>query len=241
MPNADGQADSHDAARDGAASDALIRIVIAEDHAFVQEGTRRLLEREPDMEVVGTASDGAEAVELTERLHPSIVLMDIAMPEMDGIEATRRIRVCCPDMPVLILSAYDDDQYVFALVEAGAAGYLLKDVSGEQLVDAIRAVTRGESVLHPTIAGKIMRRMARAEPLQPTEPIDTLSTRELAVLRLAARGLGNDAIALQLQLSPRTVQAHLSHVFSKMRVSSRTQAVVEALRRNWIRLEELDP
>ncbi len=241
MANADSRADSQDVAPDGGASSPPIRIVIAEDHAFVQEGTRRLLEREPDMQVAGVAVDGATAVALTERLRPNVVLMDIAMPGMDGIEATRRIRASCPDIPVLILSAYDDDQYVFALVEAGAAGYLLKDVSGDQLVDAIRAVTRGESVLHPTIAGKIMRRMARSDPPQPANPVDTLSERELAVLRLAARGLGNDAIALQLQLSPRTVQAHLSHIFAKMRVSSRTQAVVEALRRNWISLEELDP
>jgi DNA-binding NarL/FixJ family response regulator len=241
VANTDGRADSQESAQDAAVSSTPIRIVIAEDHAFVQEGTRRLLEREPDIEVAGVAADGAVAVALTERLRPNLVLMDIAMPGMDGIAATRRIRASCPDIPVLILSAYDDDQYVFALVEAGAAGYLLKDVSGDQLVDAIRAVTRGESVLHPTIAGKIMRRIARADPPRTAEATDTLSARELAVLRLAARGLGNDAIALELQLSPRTVQAHLSHIFAKMRVSSRTQAVVEALRRDWIRLEELDP
>ncbi len=219
--------------------DAPIRIVIAEDHAFVMEGTRRLLNMEPDMEVVGEASDGEQAIALVERLNPTIVLMDIAMPNVDGIEATRRIRAARPSLPVLILTAYDDDEYVFALVEAGAAGYLLKDIRGDQLVESIRAVSRGESVLHPAVARKVMRRVggSAGEPPSPAEP---LSSRELEVLRLAASGLGNDAIALRLELSARTVQAHLSHIFTKMGVSSRTQAVISALRHGWIRLEELE-
>ncbi len=217
-----------------------IRIVIAEDHAFVREGTTRLLAREPDMEVVGTASDGAEAVALAIELRPSVLLMDIAMPEIDGIEATRRVRAACPEIPVLILSAYDDDQYVSAVVEAGAAGYLLKDVRGDQLVDAIRSVVRGESVLHPVIAGKIMQRIVDGER-QHDVRADVLSARELTVLKLAAQGLTNDAIALKLKFSPRTVQSHLSRIFSKMQVGSRTQAVVEALRRGWIDLDEIGP
>lgn len=217
-----------------------IRIVIAEDHAFVQEATTRLLAREPDMEVVGTASDGAEAVALTKELRPSVLLMDIAMPECDGIEATRRVREACPEIAVLILSAYDDDQYVAAVVEAGAAGYLLKDVRGDQLVDAIRSVVRGKSVLHPVIAGKIMQRIADGERRTDVRQ-EVLSARELTVLTLAARGLSNDAIALELKLSPRTVQPHLSKIFSKMRVGSRTQAVVEALRRDWIDLDAIGP
>lgn len=219
--------------------DVPIRIVIAEDHAFVQEGTRRLLDMEPDMHVIGEAKDGVEAVELVEKLDPTLVLMDISMPRMDGIEATRRIRAMQPALPVLILSAYDDDQYVFALVEAGAAGYLLKDIRREELVDAIRAVSRGESVLHPTIARKVMQRFGGYRGDGPPRT-DTLSEREIEVLRLAAGGAGNDAIALELGVSARTVQSHLSNVFSKLRVGSRTQAVIAALRQGLIRLEEIE-
>jgi DNA-binding NarL/FixJ family response regulator len=220
-------------------SPAQIRLLIAEDHAFVREGTSRLLELEPDMTVVGEARDGLEAVELVERLNPTLVLMDIAMARMDGIEATRQIRVHRPDLPVLILSAYDDDQYIFALVEAGAAGYLLKDIRQEELVAAIRAVNRGESVLHPTIARKIMLRLGgRSEP--PAATVETLSDRETEVLRLAAGGASNAAIALRLEVSPRTVQAHLSNVFAKLGVGSRTQAVIAALRTGVIELEHIE-
>ncbi len=235
MVGSDGQRDGH-----ASAESDKIRIVIAEDHAFVLEGTTRLLAREPDMEVVGTAANGAEAVALTKELRPTVLLMDIAMPEFDGIEATRRLREECPEIPVLILSAYDDDQYVSAVVEAGAAGYLLKDVRGDQLVDAIRSVVHGRSVLHPVIAGKIMQRIADGEQQTDAVP-DVLSARERTVLTLAAQGLSNDAIALKLKLSPRTVQSHLSKIFSKMRVGSRSQAVVEALRRGWIDLDEIGP
>ena len=197
--------------------DAPIRIVIAEDHAFVQEGTRRLLEMEPDMHVIGEASDGIEAIELVETLDPTLVLMDISMPRMDGIEATRRIRAMRPDLPVLILSAYDNDQYVFALVEAGAAGYLLKDIHHQQLIDSVRAVSRGESVLHPTSARKVMQRLGGYQgDMAPAT--DALSDREIEVLRLAASGAGNDAIALNLGVSARTVQSHLSNVFAKLGV-----------------------
>jgi DNA-binding NarL/FixJ family response regulator len=223
-----------------AAAGKPIRIVIAEDHAFVSEGTRRLLDMEPDMEVIGEASDGAEALALVEQLAPTLVLMDISMPNVDGIEATRRIREIRPDLPVLILTAYDDDQYVFALVEAGAAGYLMKDIRGDQLVDAIRAVSRGESVLHPTIARKVLRRIGE-RPATPHVDADDLTAREIEVLRLAAGGLGNDAIALELDVSPRTVHAHLSRIFAKLSANSRTQAVIEALRRGLIRLEEIEP
>jgi two-component system, NarL family, response regulator LiaR len=220
-------------------TEAPIRIVIAEDHAFVQEGTRRLLDMEPDMHVIGVAPDGVEAIEIVERLDPTLVLMDISMPRMDGIEATRRIRAMKPELPILILSAYDDDQYVFALVEAGAAGYLLKDIRREELVDAIRSVSRGESVLHPTIARKVMQRFGGYRGDQQSAT-DTLTEREVEVLRLAAGGAGNDAIALELGVSARTVQSHLSNVFAKLGVGSRTQAVIAALRQGLIRLEEIE-
>ena len=217
-----------------------VRVLIVDDHALVSEGTRRLLELEPDMAVVGVARNGVEALELVAREHPSVVLMDIEMPEMDGIEATTRISAEFPDVAVLVLSAYDDDEYVERLVEAGAAGYLLKDVRGDQLFEAIRSVARGDSALHPTIARKVMRSLT-ASNQGAADHGEVLSERELTVLRLAARGLANEAIALELGISARTAQAHLSNVFAKMHVESRTQAVVEALRRRWIRLEELEP
>src|SRR4030042_1581527 len=137
-----------------------IKVILAEDHDLVREGTRSLLEREPDMEVVGEASDGEEAVELVSRLHPHVVLMDIAMPKVNGIEATRRIKQIYPATATLILTAYDNDQYIMALLEAGAAGYLLKNVKGSELVNAIRAVYAGEAVLHPAIARKVFNRIA---------------------------------------------------------------------------------
>jgi len=212
-----------------------IRIVIAEDHVFVREGTRRLLEQVPGFEVVGEAGDGSEAVALVERLRPDVVLIDIAMPGVNGIEATRRIKARQPGTTVLVLTAYDDDQYVFALLEAGAAGYLLKDVRSSQLVEAIRAVHAGEPVLHPVIERKVLQRFA-ARRFEDQEQV-RLSERELEVLRLAARGAGNKEIGLALGLSGRTVQAHLAHIFTKLDVASRTEAVIYALRRGWISLD----
>src|SRR6266849_7928864 len=138
----------------------LIRVLLADDHALVREGTRRLLEAENDVEVVAEAASGEEAIEATKRLHPDIAIMDIAMPGMGGIEATRAIKVSCPETAVLVLSAYDDEPYLIALLEAGAAGFLLKNVHGKELVSAIRAVSRGESVLQPSLAEKIMQRMS---------------------------------------------------------------------------------
>jgi NarL family two-component system response regulator LiaR len=216
-----------------------IRIVLADDHVVFREGTRGLLEREDDLEVVGEADHGEEAVALVTQLQPDVALIDIAMPKLNGIEATRQIKAICPATAVLILTAYDDDQYVFALLEAGAAGYLLKDVRARDLVEAIRAVNAGESVLHPVIARKVVNRFARP----PGEPVaesalDRLTEREMEVLRLAAKGMSNKEIAQELILSVRTVHGHLSNIFSKLLVGSRTEAVLYALRRGWLTLED---
>jgi NarL family two-component system response regulator LiaR len=217
-----------------------ITILLADDHVLLRQGTRQLLEREDDMNVVGEAGDGEEAARLAADLHPDVVIMDIAMPKMNGIEATRRLKEIHPDSAVLILSAYDDDQYVFAILEAGAAGYLLKDVPSEELVEAIRAVHAGESILHPAIARKIVNRFA--SPRETSEDgieADQLSEREMEVLKLAAEGMTNMEIANQLALSVRTIQGHLSNIFSKMQVGSRTEAVIQALRKGWFGLEDI--
>lgn len=218
-----------------------IRIIFAEDHVLVREGTRQLLDRQEDLEVVGEAADGVEAVELVRRLSPDLAILDIAMPRMGGIEATRRIKALAPKTSVLILTAYDDDQYVFALLEAGAAGYLLKDVSANELVRAVRAVHSGEPVLHPAISRKVLSRFAegREDAAQRNNEGASLTDRETEVLRLAAKGMSNAAIAQELSLSSRTVQVHLTHIFAKLDVASRTEAVITALRKGWFSLEEL--
>ena len=207
---------------------------------MVREGTRRILEQERDMEVVGEAGDGEEAVNLATSLKPDVAIMDISMPKMDGIEATRRIKVVCPSINVLILSAYDDDQFIFSLLEAGAAGYLLKSVRSRELLDAIRAVYSGESVLHPSIARKVLNRFVSASGKpEGKEPSGMLSDREMEVLKLAAKGLSNQDIAEKLCLSIRTVQGHLGHIFNKLQVGSRTEAVVRALKEGWVTLDDV--
>ena len=216
-----------------------IRILLAEDHAIVREGTRELLEQEEDLQVVGEAVDGEEAVRMTTTLSPDVVIMDIAMPKLNGIEATKQIKARCPATAVLILTAYDDDQYVFALLDAGAAGYLLKNVRGRELIEAVRQVAMGEAVLHPTVARKVLNRFASSPgQASPEEALDQLTPREMEVLKLAAKGITNQAIADELVVSVRTVQAHLNHTFGKLGVGSRTEAVMYALRRGWLTLED---
>jgi DNA-binding NarL/FixJ family response regulator len=219
-----------------------ISVIIAEDHAFVREGTRELLEREEDIEVTGEAANGAEAVALVEQLNPDVAILDISMPVMTGIEATERIKAMRPATAVLILTAYDDDPYVFALLKAGAAGYLLKDVPSTELVRAVRAVHTGEPVLHPTIARKVLARFAAENETQP-QSRDThgqITARERDVLRLAACGMSNARIADRLFVSVRTVQVHLTNIFNKLGVGSRTEAVIAGLRRGLINLDDLD-
>jgi len=219
-----------------------IRVIIAEDHAVVREGTRQLLEQEPDIEIVGEAANGAEAVALVEGTSPDVAIVDISMPVMSGIEATERIKAVKPSTAVLILTAYDDDQYVFALLAAGAAGYLLKDVPSAEVVRAVRSVHGGEPVLHPAIARKVLARFAsegqREEPSRDDRAL--LTEREREILRLAACGMSNARIADDLSVSARTVQAHLTHIFDKLAVGSRTEAVIAGLRRGVLHLEDLD-
>lgn len=217
-----------------------IKVLIADDHAVVREGTRQILEQEPDIKVVAEAGDGEEAVRLVGVYKPDVAIVDISMPKVDGIEATKQIKKLYPTVAVLILTAYDDDQFVFSLIEAGAAGYLLKSIRSRELIEAVRAVYNGESVLHPAIARKVLNRFApTARENMKQKPVQMLSEREMEVLKLAARGLSNQEIAAGLYLSLRTVQAHLGHIFNKLQVSSRTEAVVHALKKGWISLDEV--
>jgi NarL family two-component system response regulator LiaR len=219
----------------------IIKVLIADDHALFREGTRNLIDQEKDMKVIGEASDGEEAVKLVTELKPHVILMDIAMPIVNGIEATKQIKARFPKTAVLILTAYDNDQYIVALLEAGAAGYLLKDVSGRNLVNAIRAVFAGEAILHPSIASKVFSHFGKTTSLSSEEPavISDLSEREIEILKMAARGMSNQDIAIHLYLSRRTIQSHLANIFRKMDVGSRTEAVLQALRKGWLGLDDL--
>ena len=210
-----------------------IRILLVDDHPVVRKGTRELLEGVEDFWVVGEAADGLEAVKLSKSLEPNLILMDVSMPNMNGIEATRQIKAVQSTVAVLVLTSYDDDAYVFALLEAGAAGYLLKNARDDEIVNAVRAVAGGESVLHPSVAKKVLGRFAaQANPTPPDE--EGLSNRELEVLKIAASGSTNKEIARELDISPRTVQVHLANIFSKLGVGSRTEAVLYGIRRGWI-------
>jgi NarL family two-component system response regulator LiaR len=214
-----------------------IKVFLAEDHAVVREGLRELISRESDMVVVGEAGDGEETVRLVEELEPDIVLMDIAMPGMNGIEATRQIKESRPWTCILVLTAYDNPEFVSAVIEAGAEGYLLKNVRGNELTNAIRTAHSGESVLHPSIAKAIFAQLRSPTARISHERAELLSDRELQVLRLGAEGMGNKQIAAQLSIGPRTVQTHWRNIFDKLGVYSRTEAIVHSLRKGWITLE----
>lgn len=210
-----------------------IRVVLADDHSVVRKGVREFLEEEPDIDVIGEASDGLQAVELATELQPDVVVMDIKMPQLSGVDATKRIRSAAPKVRVLALTAYDDDPYIFGLLEAGASGYVLKTAESSELIRAIRAVAAGQSALDPAIAPRIIARIA-----QPAPVAESLTERELEVLRLAARGLTNKQIGHDLDISDRTVQNHLANIYAKLGVASRTEAVTAALQRGMLRLGE---
>jgi DNA-binding NarL/FixJ family response regulator len=218
-----------------------IRILLADDHVMLRQGTAELLRRESDLIVIGEASDGQHAIELAEALKPDLVIMDVRMPGMSGIEATRRIRQTMPTVRVLVLTAHDDLQYVYSLLQSGASGYLLKRAPISDLVDAIRRIHSGEMALAPEIAHKLaLHHSVKGEPKRGSESdatiLEELTSRELTVLQLLARGLSNQAIAETLSISDRTVQAHLTRLFSKMNVTSRLEAVLMAIRLGWLTL-----
>ncbi|MCX7783451.1 MAG: response regulator transcription factor [Meiothermus sp.] len=209
---------------------ATIRILLVDDHPVVRAGLSGLLSSQPDFEVVGEASNGLEALDLLEKLRLDVVLMDLRMPQMDGVSAIRQIRAKFPKVQVLVLTTYDTDSEIVRAVEAGATGYLLKDVPREELFRAVRLCARGEAVLSPPIAARLLGRMRG-----PAE--ENLSVRELEVLSLVARGFSNKEIARKLKISEATVKTHLLHAFGKLGVDDRTAAVTVALERGILRLE----
>ncbi len=216
-----------------------IRVLIADDHALLRESMRSVVDGQEDMVVVGEACDGEEAVRISSDLKPDIAVLDIVMPKLNGLEASKGIKKVSPGTAILILTAYDDVQYVLGLLEAGAAGYLLKSARGEDVVAAIRAVRAGESVLHPSIITKLlMRRAGVAIGDDRPKSRANLSDREFEVLTLAATSMSNKEIAERLSVTVRTVKAHLSNIFVKMNVASRTEAILLAVREGWLELDQ---
>jgi DNA-binding NarL/FixJ family response regulator len=212
-----------------------IRVVLADDHAVVRKGIREYLEEDEAIRVIGEAGDGAEAVALVARERPDVAVFDIQMPQLNGLEATRQVKQQHPETRVLILTAYDDDPYIFAALQAGASGYLLKTASPAELVQAVHALMADESALSPLVAKRLVQR-ASGRPSRD-EVIEPLSDREMEVLRLAAQGKSNRQIAGVLSISDRTVQGHLANIYGKLQVSTRTEAVLFAVREKWITLD----
>ncbi|MHB0868555.1 MAG: response regulator [Chloroflexota bacterium] len=213
-----------------------IRVLITDDHSIVRKGIRALLATEPDIEVVGEAGDGLAAVDQAQLLRPDVILMDMVMPHVDGIEAIRRITALQPGARILVLTSFAADEKVFPAIKAGALGYLLKDSGPEELVQAIRQVYQGQPSLHPAIARKLLQELA--QPAAKSAAVDPLTERELEVLRLVAKGESNRQIAQQMVISEATVRTHVSNILGKLHLASRTEAALYALREGIASLDE---
>jgi DNA-binding NarL/FixJ family response regulator len=214
-----------------------LKVLIADDHPLLREALHRALDGKGDMEIVAEAGDGEEAVKLTSELKPDVVVMDIVMPKLNGIEATKKIKEVIPNTAVLILTAYNDEEYILGLLDAGAAGYLLKSARGSDLVEAVRAIQAGESVLHPNIIAKLLKR-AMTGPVEGHQHSELLSERESEVLKLVALGMSNKEVAEKLSVSERTVKAHLTNIFNKLNVASRSEAIVRGLKLGLVNVED---
>jgi DNA-binding NarL/FixJ family response regulator len=208
----------------------MIKVVICDDQAIIRDGLEMLLKLERDILVVGLAQDGAEAVDIAAAASPDVVLMDLKMPGMNGVEATRRIRAQRPQTAVLVLTTYDDDEWVFDAVRAGASGYLLKDTPREKVMEAVRGTAAGKAFVDPAVAGKLLDHAASRQTQPASHLTDRLTEREAEVLRLMARGLNNADIAVRLHLSEGTIRNHVSAILSKLDASDRTQAAIIAIR-----------
>ena len=209
----------------------LIRVLLADDHAVVRAGIRQFLEREKGIRVVAEAGDGEEARQLVEKHHPDVAVLDIQMPKASGIDVTRWIRAHHVDVGVLILTAYDDDPYVLAVLQAGANGYVLKTSAPGEIIQAIKDVDEGKSVMDPAITQKLLTHITAPTP---GAGIEELTDREMQVLELVGKGFTNKAIGVQLNISDRTVQGHLAHIFNKLQAASRTEAVMRAVSLGWL-------
>lgn len=208
-----------------------IHVLLADDHVLVRTGIRQLLEHSGDIQIVAEASDGEAAKSLIEQHRPDVAVLDIQMPKASGIEVIRWVRSNVPGIGLLILTAYNDDPYVMAVLQAGANGYVLKTASADELIQAVHDVHEGKSVLDPSVTQKLMTQMFHNPN---TQAVENLTERELAVLSLAAKGFTNKAIGVQLGISDRTVQGHLAHIFGKLQANSRTEAVMRAVSLGWI-------
>jgi NarL family two-component system response regulator LiaR len=216
------------------------RILIVDDHAMLREGMRNLLEQEKDFELVGEAADGEEAVELAGKLKPDIIIMDIVMPKMNGVEATRQIKRVSPSTALLILTAYSDIRYIIGLLEAGACGYLLKNSPGKEVIRAIRAVRSGESVLDSEVTRKLVQRLATlSKTPESGQTGGPLTAREMEILKWASRGMSNKELSEKLSISLRTVKAHMTNIFNKLGCSSRTDAIIKGLKQGYIDLDDI--
>ena len=216
------------------------RIILADDHPLLRKALRDLLEKEAAFDIVGEAGDGEEAVRLATEIKPDVLIMDISMPNMDGLQATQQIKARCPEVAVLVLTVHTDDESILEILKAGAAGYLIKSSFGNEVVHAVRAVFTGDMVLSPQIGQRLLKQAARF----PTRPVlleagEKLSARELEVLKLTARGLSNKDVAKALDIKLRTVKGHLADIFAKLRVASRTEAVIAGLRAGFLSMEDI--
>jgi NarL family two-component system response regulator LiaR len=209
--------------------------MLIDDHRVVRQGLRDFLELQSDIEVIGEASSGEEGVQMARDLLPDVVLMDLVMPGIDGVETTRRVRNASPSTKVIVLTSFTDDAKVFPAIKAGAISYLLKDISPEELAHAIRAAQRNEAVLHPEVAAKLMQEFAT--PRSADAPVEQLTSRELEVLRLIAKGMSNKEIADTLIVSEKTIKTHVSNILSKLHLADRTQAAIYALKQRIVPME----
>ena len=212
-----------------------IKVLIVDDHTVVRDGLTAMLGRESDFHVVGEAANGVQAVERSRQLKPDVILMDLRMPELDGVQAMRQIREDDPTVKFLVLTTYDSDEYIFDAIEAGAKGYLLKDTSRQELFRALRAASRDESLIEPAVAGKVLNRLAQLSR-QATSDGETFSERELEVLQHLAKGSANKEIASTLSISKSTVKTHAANIFHKLEVNGRMEAVTKAMQKGIIKL-----
>ena len=212
-----------------------INVMLIDDHRVVRQGLRDFLELQEDIEIVGEAANGEDGVQLARELLPDVVLMDLVMPGMDGVETTRRLKAASPSTRVIVLTSFADDNKVFPAIKAGAISYLLKDISPEDLAHAIRAAQRNEAVLHPEVAAKLMQEFSA--PKSSEAPVDQLTPREMDVLRLVAKGMSNKEIADKLIISEKTTKTHISNILSKLHLADRTQVAIYALRQRLVPME----